>query len=167
MMSKRRILNFSSLDDALEDVDGLMAGHATLGGWSLGQILNHLATAIRVSSRARPAPAAPPISDEFRRTFFQQRRFPDGIQAPHPRLIPEADADPVTESVALRDAINRWDAATGPFAPHPLLGSLSKDEWTQFHCIHCAHHLGFVVPTARLQGRSHPGLTTLELDEDR
>jgi hypothetical protein len=23
---------------------------------------------------------------------------------------------------------------------------MTKDEWTRFHCMHCAHHLGFAVP---------------------
>ena len=130
----------------LVDVECLTLGHATMGAWTLGQILHHLATAIRVSSRSRTAPEVPPVSAEFRQKFFQSRRFPDGIEAPHPRLLPPVDAEVETQIQGLRDAIARWNAAAGPFPPHPRLGTMNKEEWTQFHCIHCAHHLGFVTP---------------------
>lgn len=40
----------------------------------------------------------------------------------------------------------------GPFVNHPVLGALTKDEWTQFHCMHCAHHLSFAVPQTRDAG---------------
>jgi hypothetical protein len=138
-------LNFATLEDVLADVEHLLSGHRTVGGWSLGQILYHLATAIRVSSRAHALSEAEPFTPEFRQKFFQERRFPEGIEAPHPRLIPPTDADATTESRSLSKAIARWNSAPGPFAPHPLLGTMSKEEWTQFHCIHCAHHLGFAV----------------------
>lgn len=145
-MPERRILDFQTLDEVLIDVERLMAGHATLGEWTLGQILHHLATAIRVSSRGRSTSETNSVSQAVRHQFFQARRFPEGIEAPHPRLIPPAHADAATQAQALRDAMTRWNAADGPFPPHPRLGTMSKDEWTQFHCIHCAHHLGFAVP---------------------
>jgi hypothetical protein len=145
-MQARRMLDFASLDQVLPEVDRLLAGHLTLGSWTLGQILYHLATAIRITSRARPDPEARPVSDEFRERFFHLRRFPEGLDAPHPRLVPPLEADARAEAEELRRAIARWAAAPGPFSAHPLLGPLSKAEWTQFHCIHCAHHLGFAIP---------------------
>jgi hypothetical protein len=145
-MHDRRTLDFGSLDEVLAEVDRLLAGHRTVGRWTLGQILYHLATAIRVTCRGRPVPEARPVSDEVRERFFRLRRFPEGLEAPHPRLVPPVDADARTEAEALRQAIARWAAAPGPFSAHPLLGPMNKVEWTQFHCIHCAHHLGFAIP---------------------
>ncbi len=146
-MPERRTLSFNSLEEVIPEVERLLAGHATVGEWSLGQILHHLATAIRVSRRGRPNPEARPVSEPFREQFFRSRRFPEGMQAPHPRLIPPTDADARVQLEELRTAITQWTLAPGPFPDHPLLGPLSKDEWSDFHCIHCAHHLSFAVPS--------------------
>ena len=72
--------------------------------------------------------------------------FPEGLAAPHPKLIPPVDADVHVQTKALQEAIALFTSAAGPFPGHPLLGALSKEEWSQFHCIHCAHHLGFAAP---------------------
>ena len=145
-MPERRNLSFSSLDEIIPEVERLLAGHATIGEWSLGQILHHLATSIRVSRRGRPKPEARPVSEALRDQFFRTRRFPEGVQAPHPRLVPPADADAQAQFQEILNAINQWNLAPGPFPDHPLLGPLSKEEWSDFHCIHCAHHLSFAIP---------------------
>jgi Protein of unknown function (DUF1569) len=145
-MPERRSLNFSSLEEVVPDVERLLAGCSTVGNWSLGQILHHLATSIRVSRRGRPNPEAMPVSEPFREQFFRTRSFPDGMQAPHPRLVPPPDADAPVQLDELRDATGQWAQAPGPFPDHPLLGSMSKDQWSEFHCIHSAHHLRFAVP---------------------
>ena len=41
-MPERRTLEFARLDDVMPEVDRLLAGHTTVGNWSLGQICNHL-----------------------------------------------------------------------------------------------------------------------------
>jgi hypothetical protein len=145
-MLERRTLDFQSLDEVMPEVERLVEGHNTVGQWSLAQILDHLATAIRLTALGRVEPTPRPHSEAFRRRFFQRRRFPEGVEAPHPRLIPQADADLQASMARLREAIERWGSVEGPFPAHPLLGQLSKDEWAQFHCIHCAHHLGFANP---------------------
>ena len=38
----RRQLKFSSVDEIVPDLDRLMAGHQTVGKWTLGEICNHL-----------------------------------------------------------------------------------------------------------------------------
>jgi hypothetical protein len=145
-MPERRVLDFASLNEIMPDVERLLEGHLTLGQWTLAQILEHLATSIRLTALGRAGSRRGQGSDEFRQQFYRSRRFPEGIQAPHPRLIPPADADIHVQKQALEDAIARFTSADGPFPEHPLLGALSKEEWNQFHCIHCAHHLGFAAP---------------------
>ena len=142
----RRSVDFSSLEEVLHDAEDLARGHKTLGKWTLGQILHHLATAIRVSRR-RPDAVTRPVDETFRRQIFEFRRFPEGVPAPHPKLVPPADADLAAQLVELREAIEQWRVADGPFPDHPFIGPLSKDEWTQFHCIHSAHHLSFAIPS--------------------
>jgi hypothetical protein len=145
-MPERRSVSFSSLEEVVSDVEKLLTGHATVGEWSLGQILYHLATAIRLSRRGRPDPVSPPVSESLRHDFFYSHRFPEGMQAPHPRLLPPHDADARVQFEELRNAIVHWTKASGPFPAHPLLGAMNKDEWTEFHYIHCAHHLSFAIP---------------------
>ena len=146
-MAERRYLEFTSLDDVMPEVERLLAGHVTVGAWSLGQICHHLATAIRLTLDA-------PIGqretareqDVARRLFFRSVRFPDGMQAPLAALMPPPDRDAHTEVDVLRAEIHRFMEADGQLPAHPRLGPMTKEEWTRFHCMHCAHHLGFAVP---------------------
>jgi hypothetical protein len=61
-------------------------------------------------------------------------------------MWPQPGLDPHTEAEALRGAIADYRSRIAPFPAHPRLGPLTGDEWTRFHCMHCAHHLGFAVP---------------------
>ena len=145
-MPERRMLDFASMDEIMPDVERLLEGHSTAGQWTLAQILHHLATSIRLTSLGRAGSVSESGSEAFRWRFYRSRRFPEGLTAPHPRPIPPADADVHVETKALQEAIALFTSAAGPFPGHPLLGALSKEEWSQFHCIHCAHHLGFAAP---------------------
>ena len=149
-MDDRRELAFERIEEVMPEVERLLAGHATSQGWTLGQILHHLATSVRLSLLARgPAPSSPSdpererILEVRRRRFFRSGRFPEGIEVPHEALRPPVDADARAEAGSLRLGLERLESSDGPFAPHPMLGPLSKAEWVEFHKIHCAHHLGF------------------------
>ena len=146
-MGERRVLDFASLDDVMTDVERLLAGHRTVGQWTLGQILNHLRAAIRLTTKA-PGSTSEPTREQavFRRLFFRGGRFPEGLEVPLPEMIPQADLDPHAEADSLRLAIGSYGSRIEPFPAHPRLGPLTGDEWNRFHCIHCAHHLGFAVP---------------------
>ncbi|MGP0065369.1 MAG: DUF1569 domain-containing protein [Isosphaeraceae bacterium] len=146
-MAERRELTFASLDEVMPDVERLLAGHVTVGRWTLGQILNHLATAIRLTTDT-PANSAEPTreQDVFRRRFFHRGRFADGIEVPLPVMLPQPGLDRRAEADSLRHAIARYTSFDGPFPAHPRLGPMTGEEWTRFHCIHCAHHLGLAVP---------------------
>jgi hypothetical protein len=161
-MPDPRPLSFQSLDEIMPEVDRLLAGHTTNGTWSLGQILDHLATAVRLTCLGRRETASGLRSEVYKRKFFRDGRFPTGVEAPHPSLIPAAGSDTHEQAESLRQALARFLAAPGPFPDHPLLGALDKDEWAQFHCIHCAHHLGFARPAGEptSPGRTSPGMST-------
>ena len=94
-MGERRILDFARLDEVMPDVERLLAGHRTVGRWTLGQILSHLKTAIRLTAMA-PGSTSEPTREEavFRRLFFRGGRFPEGLEIPLPEMIPLADLDP-------------------------------------------------------------------------
>ena len=164
-MGHRRDLGFDRLADVMPEVDRLLLGHATSKDWTLGQILHHLASAIRLTVEAveiaptTPADREPSRTfDVRRRRFFRAGRFPEGIAAPHPALSPPREADERAEAESLRSALRQLEGSAGPFPAHPLLGPLSKEEWKTFHILHCAHHLGFAQPTspAHLPGGDPP-----------
>jgi hypothetical protein len=146
-MAERRQLDFVCLDDVVPEVERLVAGYVTVGRWTLGQICNHLASALCLTVDGPPSSAEPTREQVIaRRRFFRSGRFPEGMEAPLAVLQPKTGLDAETEADALRGAIARFVSTTGPFPAHPILGPLSKDEWTRFHCLHCAHHLSFALP---------------------
>ena len=141
------MLSFANLDEIMPDVVQLRAGHRTVGQWTLGQILYHLAMSFRLTTRkTAPSFSSRPISETLRRRFFRSARFPDGAEAPHRLLLPPAECIVDDQAKALERGIAKFVTSTGPFPEHPVLGPLDKAEWERFHCIHCAHHLGFGIP---------------------
>ena len=144
-MPERRMLDFASMDQIMPDVERLVEGHRMTGRWTLAQVLYHLATAIRLSTQGNADSSFREASAARRERFFRSRRIAEGRSVPHPSLIPPPHADLNIQRKALQETIEHFLSSTGPFPGHPLLGPLSKDEWHQFHCIHCAHHLGFAV----------------------
>lgn len=147
-MTGRRPLDFDRIDAIPADVDRLLEGHTTAGRWTLGEICDHLARAVRVTLRGKVTGApSTPEQDEARRRFFAARALPEGMSLPIAILEPEPGIDPREAAESLRGALTRLAEHGDPWPNHPALGALTGDEWRQFHCIHCAHHLGFVHPS--------------------
>lgn len=151
-MPGRRPLAFASLDDVMPDVDRLLLqGYDAAGTWSLGQICHHVAIAVRYTAEGG-APVRVSwlkrmtIGKLAKRHVFSTGSMPEGFKVPSPALLPKPGLDDRAEAEALRATIRLFLAADGPFPPHPLFGTLSGEEWKRFHCIHCAHHLSFLVP---------------------
>lgn len=153
-MPDRRPLRFDRLDEVPAEVDRLLLGHRTVGGWTLAQICTHLAAALRLTAEAPPGPGpgATPTEVERaqainRRRLFRSESFPEGVEMPSPAIHPgPPEADPRAAASALRDAVSRFLDAPGPYPPHPMLGEMDREQWLRFHCIHCAHHLSFALP---------------------
>jgi hypothetical protein len=151
-VAERRLLSFASLDEIMPEVTRLLQGHKTAGQWSLAQICNHLAMAFNSVAGGVPVGQEATSPDDererhagIRQSFLALDRFPDGRISP-PRLVPGEGLDSYQEAASLADAVARFIAAEGRFPAHPRIGPLTKDEWVRFHCLHTAHHLGFVVP---------------------
>ena len=79
------------------------------------------------------------------RRILRTGRFPDGIKLPKPYL-PKPGLDDRAEAEALRAALWHFASHTGPLSDHPMAGQIARADWERFHCIHCAGHLGFVLP---------------------
>jgi hypothetical protein len=164
MRGARRPLTFASLDEVMPDVDRLLRGHTTVGNWSLGEICSHLAQGINRTIDGFPSTAkAPRIIRKTVGRFLLWRilrtgRFVEGMKAPA-ECQPASGADARIEAEALRAALRRFAAHSGPLAEHPLNGAVSRAVWEQFHCIHCAHHLGFAIPAEQEQKGIPEGVT--------
>ena len=56
-------------------------------------------------------------------------------------------------SDALVQLLRQFRDHRGPLRPNPLFGELSREQWTQLHLIHAAHHLSFLAGQRRHRGR--------------
>jgi hypothetical protein len=149
-MSDRRELAFERIEQVMPEVERLLVGHATTGSWTLGQILNHLSTAIRLSLDPGVGPRELEYTPELvrgfeirRRRFFKVGQFPRHVEVPLPIMTPAMGLDDRTEANSLAEALMLLIASEGPFGTHPWLGPMSKQQWLDFHRMHCEHHLSF------------------------
>lgn len=149
-MSQRRKLDFARLDEILPEVERLLAGHRTVGQWSLAQMCRHLSDEFRYSIDGFPTRLLPWIIRRtagafIRRRLLRTRRMSEGLKVPAVYL-PPPELDAAAEAATLGAAIDRFNVGAEPRVEHPLLGPMTHSQWAEFHCIHCAHHLSFAIP---------------------
>lgn len=148
-MAARRTLQFASLDQIMPDVDRLLEGHTTHGNWSLGQVCNHLSSTFRFSIEgfgvSMPWLVRATIGQMAKKQILRQGKMKTGIKVPE-RFLPRPELDDRAEAEALRAALGIYRAHTGPLAPHPMFGMMTREEWDRLHRIHSAHHLSFAQP---------------------
>jgi hypothetical protein len=82
----------------------------------------------------------------LRRTM-KTKRIKPGLPSPQ-KPMPAPGGDEVKAMARLHHAMERLKAHSGEMHPSPFFGYLTPQEWREFHLIHCAHHLGFLVPKA-------------------
>jgi hypothetical protein len=148
----RRELHFNSLDDILADVDRLAAAKEirTLGNWSAGEIFKHVANVMNKSIDGfefRPPWYIRFIVRTFMRSRFLTKPMTAGFKLPAGAQAELASPATTAEEgfQAIRQAIARLKT-TETRVPSPVLGPLSRDEWTQLHCRHSELHLSFLIP---------------------
>lgn len=86
----RRELRFQSIDEALKDIDAIVAAHrqgrlGTLENWSAGQILAHVAAWIEYGYSGYPVPAPPwPVRLLLRPMLrrYLKKGMPRGVRIP-------------------------------------------------------------------------------------
>ncbi|MFO1043270.1 MAG: DUF1569 domain-containing protein [Planctomycetaceae bacterium] len=142
----RRQVQYDSYEDLLADAEQLANSNVkTLGNWSFGQILLHVAqstdSSLDGSGFALPAPVRW-IFTLLMKQKFLTKPIPAGFKAPK-RFQPQELS--VEESIVeLRKAIAR-QYTEEQRAMHPAFGMISKEEWTQFNLRHAEMHMSFVV----------------------
>ncbi len=147
--AQRRSLQFSEMREVIADIQLLHdAGYDRAGNWSLSQVCDHLAVFFRGSLDGFTQKLPWIIRVLFGRMIFRsiiRKGMGEGIKVPKGFLPGDArdDARAATELIEL---IERFRDHSGEYQPSPLFGQLTREEWTQLHLIHCAHHLSFLVP---------------------
>jgi len=148
----RRTLHFASLAEVSRDAETLAAAPdvTTIGNWTLGQILMHLARAMDGSIDGIDFRASWPLRlvGRWMRNRFLLGPMPAGLQLPeHASRALVSDADLTTSAAldALRKAIQR-QATEAHREPHGVFGRLSRQQWEQLHLRHSELHLSFVRP---------------------
>jgi hypothetical protein len=147
----RRQVRYDSYQDLLNDAERLGASEVrSLGNWSLGQILAHLARSMELSIDGAEFRA--PWLVQIAAKLFYRQRFISGPMTPGIRLPYQAEQALVPEELSvqsalgeLRRAVMRLEHETDR-APHPVFGELSLDEWDSFHLRHAELHMSFLVP---------------------
>jgi hypothetical protein len=146
----RRTVHYNSFDELLADAERLaVTDTRTLGNWSLGQILTHLARAMDMMIDGPPFLFPAPL--RLLTTLFMKKRMlsrsaPPGYQLPKraKHMVPE----PTTTAEGLellRVAVLRIQS-TSQRGPHPVFGKMGPGEWDQFQLRHCEMHMSFAVP---------------------
>ena len=149
----RRDVHYKNFAELLADVESLAESESrTLGNWSQGQILRHLARSLDTSIDGAPFSFPAPL--QFVMRLLMKKRFltkplTPGFQLPKKAgaLLPEETSleDGLAE---IRTAIQRLQ--TDPHREvHPGFGKLTKDESDQFQLRHAEMHMSFVVPADR------------------
>lgn len=158
----RRTLRFESFDDVLNDAERLvMANAGTVGKWTLGQILEHLAITMEKSIDGFQSRAAWPIR-LLARTLMKEKVLRDGMRAGF-RLPKNAEAELVCAAADTQTALDRLRRAVTRLrnecgrAPHPAFGKLAINEWNQLHLRHAELHLSFACDLQDPDSIAHEG----------
>jgi hypothetical protein len=146
---QRRQLDFQDFDSLTADVDRLHRdGYTKAGTWDLRQICEHLTASMRMSIEGFTFKVAwwfIFVGPLIRRRLFKTRKVPAGIKGPD-SLMPASTGDETAALNAFHKELRRVRDHAGPFRPSPVMGRLSPEQWRQFHLIHAAHHLSFLIP---------------------
>jgi hypothetical protein len=146
----RREVRFSSFQELLADAERMVAASARpIGNWTSGQIFAHLARSFDSSIDGSDIkfPWYFRIIARLMKQRLLSMPMPPGFTPPGEgarKLLPPPTS---TEDglAALRAAVARQESATR-FAASPVLGQLTRDEWTRLHLNHAALHMSFLIP---------------------
>lgn len=147
----RRTVRYSTLDEFLTDAEEIISRpHRTVGEWTTGQILEHLARTMNASIDGFGVKAPWLIRvtiGAYLKNSALIRPMKPGVKLPKKaaRFIPAPDVNEEEALAACRSAVDRFDNED-PVAPHPMFGAMAREEWIQLHLRHSEMHMSFIVP---------------------
>jgi hypothetical protein len=118
------------------------------GTMSAHQMLCHLRDSFECPLGERvPAPIkGPPIPVSVCKWLALRfpMKWPKGVQTPpemDQRIGGTPPEDLETDRAALLSKLDEFVRATGPWAPHPMFGAMTRAEWMRWGYLHTDHHL--------------------------
>lgn len=146
----RRPVRYTHLEDILTDAERIASGpYRTLGNWSLGQIVEHIAKAMDTAFDKSDF-RAPWVLRVFVAPLVKNQMLikpmPAGFKLPKSAktLIPDPlEIQPALEH--LKKSIERFETQT-PTQKHGFFGDLAPQEWVSLMLRHAEMHMSFVVP---------------------
>lgn len=145
-----RQLDFKGFAEVLAEIDRLHGcGYEKAGQWDLAQVCHHLSYFIEGSLDGHAFRVPWIFKVVFGRRVLKrilsQRRMKTGVFTPQ-KPLPEPGRDEVAAVNRLKQAIARLQSHQGELHASPFFGYLTPQQWRELHLIHCAHHLGFLIP---------------------
>jgi hypothetical protein len=150
-------LRLDSIEQLLAELDRLSAAQAAgqlraTGGWTPGQIFDHLARFTEFSYAGFPFRATLPVRAVSRLAkWFAWKRFVDrslqpGYKLPHrfAALSPDPRAADRPALDRLRTVVSRIARGEPMLAPSPFEGRITHDQWVYVHLRHAELHLSFL-----------------------
>jgi hypothetical protein len=149
---EQRRLDFKDFPQALAEVNRLhRGGYLKAGQWDLAQVCDHLTYFVQGSLHGHPYRVPwlfKVLLGRFvLRRILKQRRMKAGGPTPQ-KPLPPSGSDEATAVERFRQAIEQLQRHQGELHDSPFFGHLTAEEWRELHLIHCAHHLGFLMPKA-------------------
>jgi hypothetical protein len=150
--SQRRNLHFDSIDQIMADVDQLADAQKqgklrSLGNWTAGQNLGHLASWIDYSYDGVPFKVpfiARIVMRPFKKAFLYKPMKPGSRIPKLPGGTAGIDVIPFDDGLArFRKNLARLKSGP-PKIPHALFGPFTHDEWIAQHLRHAELHLSFL-----------------------
>jgi hypothetical protein len=153
---ERRSLRFASLDEAVADVDRLLAAEVAMklrhtGNWELGQALGHVATWAEFPFVGYPPEVRAPLPVRMilrtMRGTILNKGMMTGVKI---GKIPGGTLG--LEKIDCGTGADRFRAAFGrlksqcPTTVNPVFGLLTHDQWIQLNLRHAELHLSFQIP---------------------
>ena len=136
-----------SLDEVLHWLDRLDQASrvASSSTWAMPAVFAHMAQSIEMSMDGYPQARSPAFQSTVGVTAFAwfkwRGRMSHDLTEPIPgaaALVQSGEWTP--HAMRLRQAVQRFQAYTGPLQPHFAYGALSYAEYTQAHVMHIANH---------------------------
>jgi hypothetical protein len=119
----------------------------TTNNWSYFQIIDHMAQAVEGSmkgvKRDMPWWKRRLLGPFLYGLFVRKGSIPAGIKGRPPERI---EGDEARAVARLRKALDDFERHEGPWSDHPILGSLNKAQWANFHPLHFNNHVRHAKP---------------------
>jgi hypothetical protein len=152
-VSDRRQLRFAALEDAVRDAEALAEAERrgtlrSVGNWTLGQAIGHVAFWARAPFEGYAGMPQPPWVVRFVARMFKSpllnKKLPAGGRIPSaPEGTYGVERMGTDEALAqLRTAFDRL-ARESPTVPNMVLGELTHEEWIKLNLRHAELHLSF------------------------